>query len=985
MLDNKNIQKIFSLGDIRKKQLLGEVPERTRETYREFGYFGGGGDQFQGFTTISRLDYSNDTQTSSRKGSLLVGTTFAGYFGNSNFGYIGGGVLFYQGVSSIYRLNYSNDTTNTTKVGSITGTGGGDGVIGLGNQNFGYFGGASQGLLPKTSIVSRLNYSTDTDNTVIRGPLSQPKNGCLSSSNPNFGWFVGGITNVAANTTHVDRINYSNDAIIASIRGNLQVGRHGADGGTGNSNFGYFAKHVYSSLERIAYSNDTTLASPRAILISSIAFRAATGNSNFGYFSGGSTPSPNVSIIQRIDYSNDTTVALVRGPMTFNTALHAATSSSSFGGSPNSSFASNFTFPTVPNAGYFGGGSDAISNLATIDKVDYANDTATASVRSALSSAKQQIAATGNGSFGYFGGGSPGPVSTVDRLEYSSDTQNAVVRGPLSVGRHYAYSTSNNDFGYIGGRDPAGGTDIDRIDFSNDNATASVRGPLTTNKRNAAGAGNRNFGYFAAGYPIQSGVDRIDYSNDLATALTRGPLSASKYNASATGNSNFGYFGGGNVSVATNYRSIVDRIDYSNDTQTAVIRGSLSVPKSFAGATGNSNFGYFGGGQLEPISTVDRINYSNDTAIASIRGPLSTAKSSLAATSPLAYGGAPIYFTNPLPEVLQKQIIFNDANTLDLPFKRVLGSFGYFGGGNASSGSPSVWYSSIERIDYSNDLTTPLIRGFLSVSRLSLAGVGNKNYGWYGIGGRVFSVKYSTIDRIDYSNDNVVCSFRCTASPQYYEQGSVTNDYYGWWFGGGDGAVSFVQRINYSSDTSTASNRGFLNQGSDCISGTSNDNYGWASGGGNGGGGFGGNGPYLSRIERINFSNDTVKQSRRGNLITARCASGSFGNQNYGWIFSGRNGISSSTSTIERIDYSNDLSNIITRSNVSVARSGGTSSGNNNYGWFSGGAPHSYPSGPVYSIVDRLDFSNDTTNSSTRNSLTTNRTAAFSSTNAASS
>ena len=42
MLDNKNIQKIFSLGDIRKKQLLGEVPERTRETYREYGYFNKG-------------------------------------------------------------------------------------------------------------------------------------------------------------------------------------------------------------------------------------------------------------------------------------------------------------------------------------------------------------------------------------------------------------------------------------------------------------------------------------------------------------------------------------------------------------------------------------------------------------------------------------------------------------------------------------------------------------------------------------------------------------------------------------------------------------------------------------------------------------------------------------------------------------------------------------------------------------------------------
>jgi hypothetical protein len=36
-------------------------------------------------------------------------------------------------------------------------------------------------------------------------------------------------------------------------------------------------------------------------------------------------------------------------------------------------------------------------------------------------------------------------------------------------------------------------------------------------------------------------------------------------------------------------------------------------------ATGNSNFGYFGGGGL---STVDRIDYSNDISVASVRGPL---------------------------------------------------------------------------------------------------------------------------------------------------------------------------------------------------------------------------------------------------------------------------------------------------------------------------------------------------------------------------
>ena len=51
------------------------------------------------------------------------------------------------------------------------------------------------------------------------------------------------------------------------------------------------------------------------------------------------------------------------------------------------------------------------------------------------------------------------------------------------------------------------------------------------------------------------------------------------------------------------------------------------------------SYGYFGGGVNFPsfYSTVDRIDYSNDTATASVRGPLSLARGYLAATqnSPL--------------------------------------------------------------------------------------------------------------------------------------------------------------------------------------------------------------------------------------------------------------------------------------------------------------------------------------------------------------
>ena len=95
----------------------------------------------------------------------------------------------------------------------------------------------------------------------------------------------------------------------------------------------------------------------------------------------------------------------------------------------------------------------------------------------------------------------------------------------------------------------------------------------------------------------------------------------------------YGYFGGGEPGPL----STVDRIDYSNDTATASVKGPLSIARGYLAATGNSSFGYFGGGG-SGVSTVDRIDYSNDTATASPKGPLSVARSELSAASPTANG-----------------------------------------------------------------------------------------------------------------------------------------------------------------------------------------------------------------------------------------------------------------------------------------------------------------------------------------------------------
>ena len=144
--------------------------------------------------------------------------------------------------------------------------------------------------------------------------------------------------------------------------------------------------------------------------------------------------------------------------------------------------------------------------------------------------------------------------------------------------------------------------------------------------------GAHPFGYFAGGYGVLSSVDRLDYSNDTDTASLKGPLSDARQNFAATGNENFGYFGGGRESFNGTEKSLVDRIDYSNDTATASPKGPLSSVRRNVAATGNTSFGYFGGGDGFSTSTVDRIDYSNDTATASPKGPLSVVKYNHAAT-----------------------------------------------------------------------------------------------------------------------------------------------------------------------------------------------------------------------------------------------------------------------------------------------------------------------------------------------------------------
>jgi hypothetical protein len=592
---------------------------------------------FGGSPFVYRIDFSNDSATALARGGLTVSVSKMAATGNSNYGWFGGG---YFGPSSfggtptstVDRIDFSNDSVTASPRGPLTRER--RNLAATGNSNYGWFGGGYTSLTPNgpQSRVDRIDFSNDSSLSV-RGNLSLARYSLAATGNSNYGWFgagmVGGVyPSAIAGPAHstVQRIDFSNDNALTSVRGPLSIPLSASGyyqwAATGNSNYGWFAGGHTSSVARIDFANDSEISLTRGSLSSVRTFLVATGNSNYGWFAGGYTSS-----VARIDFANDSSTASLRGAVP---SQNSATSGQAKGPAIKLQKAGNF--------GWFGGGY-APGSRSTVDRINFSNDSVTASARGPLSSVRYYVAATGNSNYGWFGGGSPALRSTVDRIDFSNDSATASVRGPLSLARREIAATGNSNYGWFGGGQGGGSptlvSTVDRIDFSNDSATASPRGPLSAVRQSLAATGNSNYGWFGGGYQVTSIVQRINFSNDSATASPRGILSMSRYHLAATGNSNYGWFGGGFAPGI----SAVDRIDFSNDSARASVRGPLSSARYYLAATGNSNYGWFGGGQLfvSPSdvlrSTVDRIDFSNDSVSASPRGSLFSVKEYLAATS----------------------------------------------------------------------------------------------------------------------------------------------------------------------------------------------------------------------------------------------------------------------------------------------------------------------------------------------------------------
>ena len=442
-----------------------------------------------------------------------------------------------------------------------------------GTQNYGYFGGGTPG--PK-STVDRIDYANDTAIASAKSPLNAARNylGGVSAQENAFpqtysqgsvgsfgsGYFAGGESPTTVTT--IQRLDYSNDTATPLSRGNLTQQRYNYGQSVSSTSHGYvmggYTPSVpepngnLSSIERIDYSNDTSITPAVANLLFSPGTYAggATGNVNFGYLGGGAAhPGPTRSAIQRIDYGSDT-----------------VTQVSSLAGGTKSFVAATGN----KNFGYWIGGGGPLS---TIERLDYSNDSTNASAKGPLATALRLGDATGNNNFGYYFGGQT--VSTVQRVNYSNDTATALLRGPLSAAKYMAAATGNTSHGYYAGGGPAPITSVDRVDYSNDTVTASPRGVLNIQNRSLSGMSAREYGLPIIGSTV----------SEFTNIVTRQNYPSSQR----------GYFGGGNNPTVL---SQTQRIEFSNDTVTATIRGNLTINASSAdkqSGTGNVNYGYFAG------------------------------------------------------------------------------------------------------------------------------------------------------------------------------------------------------------------------------------------------------------------------------------------------------------------------------------------------------------------------------------------------------
>lgn len=455
------------------KLITGRNCHSTFQNKEYYGYFGGGYAGKAMISSIERFDFSSELLSSN--GNISIARGFMNNVYNELNAYIGGGQDFIVqptiGFSTVERLNFSSNTITTIqsfpKLESIASSS-------LQNNYYGY----AMSFID----IHRIEFSTETIKTSSSLISTQNYGGNISLNFPKFnfeklnksiGYFAGGFNFPSGSYSYVNKLNFFTES--SNTIGQFLPSSVNSMGSVSSNFYGYFcggsipvSPSISSKITRIDFSNET-YTNPEKNLPTGLREMAAISSNSYGYLGGGFAPIlGGLSSITRIDFSNET----VSNPSkNFTSTVYGITAFSSnlygyFGGgfTPFTRNTINrFDFSTeiiqnstnnLPSArsymganssnsyGYFAGSSNYISLITRLDF----NSEVVSNLSTTLPQGISNLAGTSSNFNGYFGGGwLPGAISSISRLNFLTETVDLPLTRnlPISLGYMSAISNSN--------------------------------------------------------------------------------------------------------------------------------------------------------------------------------------------------------------------------------------------------------------------------------------------------------------------------------------------------------------------------------------------------------------------------------------------------------------------------------------------------------------------------------------------------------------
>ena len=718
--------------------------------------------------------------------------------------------------------------------------------------------------------------------------------------------------------------------------------------------------------------------------------------SSYGYAAGGFTsPSTNISKIYRIDFETDTwTEPGTRLPQALHSLKNLGNNRSQYGyftqgstDTPSSGFVSDFiridftneSVSAIPtnnpitsvfgaevessDYGYTAGGRIGAPEVLSSDISRFEFDNETASdITANLSAAKRTFAGFYSSSAGYYANGATTPnISTIDKLTFSSETL-AVSPQTTSFSDRNPAGVQNAAYGFVVGGNA--NSNIDRMDFAND---TTIDTGNNTRTQNYYPTESNQYGYLIRHDSI---LDKLDFatSTNVSTANGLGPINPSDfYSSSISGGSkvrrgaptfenwnesaSYGYVMLGNGGPVGNDSSSVFRIEHETETTSLPSAKQTVTARAKNSRMQDSEYAFNMGGQGSPpgtyFSQFDRLDFRSETLSRLTNIPVEDNSLASIDNDDVGYfiGGS----SSSAPVPCSNYHRF-DFKTDSVAYSTASAVFNYLGArGSLTFEDPSLRYgyvqgsyrpgspqSLVARMEFSTETeiqSTPLL------SDLAYGGTATSKTHGYVISGftnpssntdatRRFQWETETYDTIA---DTITEKRRLHSVTQGSDRAYVIGGYKD---NSPAGYTCTVERLDYNTDTYSSPGNNFsiyLSQGA-------------SHSGGSG----------LRQVPKNNRNDSRAGLDNQGRNVSS----------SMGYIAGGY--VSLARSYVERLDMLNEtISDPGTRLTHGKYLCRGISSQNYGY-YFNAGSPNSAPEGGPgsnTSVVDKLDFSNETQDS----------------------